>query len=440
MKYRFLLYFLRALMLFKRFFWLFGHGFGWVFGGVFGRMGRVLVFTNYKINYLLKRVGITGQGGWLLKRDNLQVFILFIFIILVLPQTKIFSKEDPNLFGRKTIAYQLFAADYEEYSLEEVSMNENMAVTTVPSWREGAISNDYGTGLAGDMLVRDQDLGSVVAGGMAITKPTLITGSTIGSTRDQVVDYEVQSGDSLSSIAYNFDVSVATVMWENNLTLRSLLKLGQILKIPPTTGVMHTIKKGDNVQKIAILYGAKTPDIITFNKLDEDGASIKIGERIMVPNGVMPQARAIATVPRSTGTISRRVVPGSSAGASASGFVWPSGVRTITQYYGWTHHGLDVAGPFHTPNYAAKAGKVEFAQCGWNRGYGCYVQIDHGNGMKTLYGHNDVLLVSPGDYVTAGQTIGLMGNTGNVRGRTGIHLHFEIIINGARVNPLGYVR
>jgi murein DD-endopeptidase MepM/ murein hydrolase activator NlpD len=112
----------------------------------------------------------------------------------------------------------------------------------------------------------------------------------------------------------------------------------------------------------------------------------------------------------------------------------------ITQYFGWTHHAIDIAGPFETPTYAAKAGTVEKAQCGWNSGYGCYVIIDHGNGIKTLYGHHSRLLVSPGEYVETGQTIALMGNTGKVRGRTGIHVHFEIIKNGVRVNPLGYVR
>jgi murein DD-endopeptidase MepM/ murein hydrolase activator NlpD len=68
------------------------------------------------------------------------------------------------------------------------------------------------------------------------------------------------------------------------------------------------------------------------------------------------------------------------------------------------------------------------------------VVIDHGGGIKTLYGHHSKLLVSPGDQVDTGQTIALMGNTGRVYGRTGIHLHFEIRVNGVRVNPLGYVK
>jgi murein DD-endopeptidase MepM/ murein hydrolase activator NlpD len=101
---------------------------------------------------------------------------------------------------------------------------------------------------------------------------------------------------------------------------------------------------------------------------------------------------------------------------------------------------LDIAGPFATPTYAAKAGVVEKAQCGWNSGYGCVIIIDHGGGIKTLYGHHSKLLVSAGDHVDAGDTIGLMGNTGNVRGITGIHVHFEVIVGGVRVNPLGYVR
>ncbi len=70
--------------------------------------------------------------------------------------------------------------------------------------------------------------------------------------------------------------------------------------------------------------------------------------------------------------------------------------------------------------------------------YGNYIIIDHGNGLQTLYGHMEYLAVSQGDHVTQGQVIGKMGRTGNVRGRTGIHLHFEVRVNGVKKNPGAY--
>ncbi len=69
-------------------------------------------------------------------------------------------------------------------------------------------------------------------------------------------------------------------------------------------------------------------------------------------------------------------------------------------------------------------------------GYGYYVMIDHGNGMVTLYAHNSKLLVSVGDTVEAGDTVSLSGSTGR---STGPHLHFEVRVNGQRVNPRSYL-
>ena len=194
--------------------------------------------------------------------------------------------------------------------------------------------------------------------------------------------------------------------------------------------------------KIAARYEAKPEEIIKFNRLKEDGTDLIVGELIMIPNGIKPQERALANVPRvSQSAISRLAIPPrSSITPSASGFIWPAASRIITQYFTWKHHGVDIAGPWQTANYAAKAGTVVVSQCGWNSGYGCYIIIDHGGGLRTLYGHNSKLLVFPGDYVEAGQTIALMGNTGRVRGATGVHLHFEVQLNGRRVNPFGYVR
>jgi len=440
MKYNLLLKFLRFLVQIKRFFWWIGARVFFVIDEITKPLWRFLGFLHYKVGYLLKKIGfgpLGGLGGVAFKRNNLQLLIFTVLLLVAIPQTKLYAKKANYLPGQKTIAYNLSTPE-EEYSLEEVVASDNMAASSIPTWRQGAIVGDINAGVSVDNNWRSQDISGLVAGGSAISKPIIMPGVNIGGIRNNPVDYIIMPGDSISSIAYQFGISAQTILWENNLSLRSLIQPGGKLRIPPTDGVMYTVKKGDTLKKIAGLYGAKTEEIIKFNKIKEDGTDLKVGDRIMVPGGIIKVA---VSAPRTSATYSYKATPPSSKQApGASGFVWPSGAKTITQYYNWTHHALDIAGKMATPNYAAKAGTVVTAQCGWNSGYGCYIIIDHGGGIKTLYGHHSQLLVSPGDHVEAGQTIGLMGNTGKVRGVTGIHLHFEIIINGVRVNPLGYVR
>jgi murein DD-endopeptidase MepM/ murein hydrolase activator NlpD len=114
----------------------------------------------------------------------------------------------------------------------------------------------------------------------------------------------------------------------------------------------------------------------------------------------------------------------------------PTNGHSITQYYGWKHTGVDIDGDYTSPLYAAEDGVVEVA--GWQtNGYGLMVLIDHQNGFKTRYGHSSKLFVQAGDYVKRGQVIAMMGTTGR---STGTHLHFEVYVNGARVNPLAYIK
>lgn len=455
MKYNVLLKFLRFLVYIKRFSWWIGSGLFLAFAGVFGKIYRFFAYLGFKLNLFLKKMGISSGAG-LIARDIIQPIIFLFLFVVVIPQTKLFGQKSDFSAGQKTLAYNLFAGA-EDYTLEEVAA-EPVQTNIAPAynWRAGTISADNAPSQIATVIY-DQDLAGTYAGGMVINKPHIMTGSvnTSGSGRKQMVEYVIESGDSLNSIANRFGVNVATILWENGLTAKAKLKLGQKILVPPASGVMHVVKKGDSLLKLAKIYGAKMEDIVAFNNLDENGKDLRIGEKIMIPGGVKQEVRVIAATTVKNGKVVKNgkiyiteqesygeVVrpPSSNRSPSASGFVWPSGVHMITQYFSWKHHAIDIAGPFETPTYAAKAGTVEFAQCGWNRGYGCYVQIDHGGGVKTLYGHHSRLLVSPGEYVEAGQTIALMGNTGNVRGRTGIHLHFEVIVNGVRVNPLGYVR
>lgn len=441
MKPKFLLAFLRFLMYIKRILWWIGAHLFFGLGKFFHPIFRIAMLLSYKTNYLLKKIGIKDGKGWLFKRETLQ-FVLFVAAFLIaIPQTNFASRNHSLLFGQKTIAYALSSPD-EEYGLEEVAATEEVTPETSAENRLGGVigNSNFNTVVYGG--VPNQDLSGIVAGGTAFSKPTLLPGAVVGTTRTQSVEYVIEAGDSLGSIAYQFGVSVATIMWENKLSLRSVLRPGDKLVIPPITGVTHTIKKGDNLKKIATLYGAKVEDIVSFNKLKEDGTDLIIGEKIVIPGGVQPTSPTLATTVRTSQTTQAVVRPPSSRQSpSVSGYVWPAGTHLITQYYGLRHRAIDIAGgKIGTPIYAARAGTIVTSQCGWNGGYGCYVVVDHGNGVKTLYAHNSRLLVSVGDEVDQGQTIALMGNTGNVRGITGIHLHFEVRVNGVLANPLGYVR
>ncbi len=117
---------------------------------------------------------------------------------------------------------------------------------------------------------------------------------------------------------------------------------------------------------------------------------------------------------------------------------WPASGE-ISSDYGWReykeyHHGIDIAIPSGTDIKAARAGKV--VKAGWIGVYGLALLVDHGNGIQTLYGHNQKLLVKAGERVDMGETIAISGNTGRT---TGPHLHFEIRLNGKTVDPNQYL-
>ena len=135
---------------------------------------------------------------------------------------------------------------------------------------------------------------------------------------------------------------------------------------------------------------------------------------------------------------------GSTSVPSSGGWVTPCSYTVLTSAYGWRthpitgkqsfHNGVDLANVQGTPIYAAKSGTVTVAT--YNGVYGYYVQINHGDGFSSLYGHLTHYIVGVGQSVSAGQVIGYMGSTG---WSTGPHLHFTIYYNGNTVNPMNYI-
>ncbi|MEX2613713.1 MAG: peptidoglycan DD-metalloendopeptidase family protein [Gaiellaceae bacterium] len=122
---------------------------------------------------------------------------------------------------------------------------------------------------------------------------------------------------------------------------------------------------------------------------------------------------------------------------SASGFIWPLNGTFVSGFgmrWGRMHEGIDIAAPTGTPVWAAAAGTV--IHSGWLGGYGLLVVVDHGNGVATAYAHNSSLLVAVSQNVSQGETIALVGSTGN---SSGPHVHFEVRVNGVAVDPLLYL-
>jgi len=258
--------------------------------------------------------------------------------------------------------------------------------------------------------------------------------------RRGIVIYVVQKGDLVHSIAKKFEITPGTLLWANPDLERNpdLLIIGQELVILPISGVHHTIKKGDTVASIAKKYSIE-PQAIWDCEFNDQRVleNLPPGEKIIAPGGKKPY------VPRPvyvyTGPVPK------SANRGTGRFGWPtSGV--ITQGYwvtggGYGHPAIDIANPSRPFIRAADSGFViKVARNTGNTGYGNYVMVDHRNGFVTLYAHLDTILVNVGDSVGKGAVLGRMGNTGKVRGITGIHLHFEIIKNGVRRNPMLYLR
>ncbi len=261
------------------------------------------------------------------------------------------------------------------------------------------------------------------------------------SSNSDIEQYTVQGGDTISTIAQKFGVSVKTILWSNNLSdsEAKLVRPGDTLWILPVTGVAHTVQSGETVASIAKKYEADENDIIEFNDLivAED---LESGTEIIVPDGEKPAPPPPPPAPTPTTKISSfnqvfnsSETPAPNASVSGTSLQWPTITRRISTYFGYRHSGLDIDGEFGDPIYAPESGTVVSA--GWNGSYGLEVVIDHGGGIKTRNAHMQKVFVSVGQTVGRGQTTGEMGSTGN---STGSHTHYEVIVNGGVVNPFLY--
>ena len=274
-----------------------------------------------------------------------------------------------------------------------------------------------------------------IQGGEAIVKPGLAATTKGVRPRENIIDYQVLTGDSVSTIAAQFGVSVNTILWENNLTAYSLIRPGNILKILPLTGLTHSVKRGETMAAIAAKYGVEQNTILEANKLGS-AELLATGRKLIIPGGRKIIAAASQTAKSApAASITDLFKPENLKSVVSNKLAWPTVGARMTQYYSWRHHAVDIANKIGTPIYACDAGVIEVA--GWGTGYGNQIVVNHGGGKKSRYAHLSKFYVVKGQAVKKGEAIGAMGSTGN---STGSHLHFEYIINNIKYNPLNYLK
>ncbi len=251
--------------------------------------------------------------------------------------------------------------------------------------------------------------------------------------RTTVFTYTVQEGDMVLGIAQKFGLEGDSLLWANEELADNpdFLRLGQTLNILPVDGAYHTVASGETVEDIAQKYDVEPSAITDYAGNDlEPPYELAQGDKLIVPGGTKPYEAPQAPQRQAP----QKVAAPQDAQKGSGAFAWPMSGR-ITQRFWSGHQAIDIGAPRGTAIVAADAGHVVVSQNS-NVGYGRMLIIDHGNGYETLYAHLNASFVEVGSSVSRGQLIGHCGTTGYT---TGPHLHFEIVKNNVRQNPMVYL-
>ena len=258
--------------------------------------------------------------------------------------------------------------------------------------------------------------------------------------------YIVEEGDTLSTIADRTGTSIRNIERLNpSITEDTDLKPGTELYMAKARPLLSVQNIYTDIYTEEIPYKVEeTPDAMYaegYREVISEGVpgTGRVTAEITAIDGV-EITRNILSVEQLSEPIAERVKVGTNEGVDAStGFMWPGRGGYISCYVGGYpgHAGIDIAGTggVGSPVYASSSGTVVKASWGYV-GYGNHIIIDHGDGWQTLYAHNSDMYVSVGDYVQKGKIIAAVGATGWA---TGPHIHFEVIHNGQKLNPVHYV-
>jgi murein DD-endopeptidase MepM/ murein hydrolase activator NlpD len=256
----------------------------------------------------------------------------------------------------------------------------------------------------------------------------------------------------VGSIAAQYGLQPESLVWNNvEISDEDVLAVGQLIRVPATDGVLHEMRLGDTLSDVADRYGIDLSAITTFTSNGiETPDDVQEMQLVFVPGGTVapPPPPEPEVVPAEPPAASDGVTPAAPAAPSAApsapaftpsvGLIWPTS-GPISSYMGPGHPlGIDID-LYNNPGAAiasATSGVVTFAGGDPCCSYGLYVVVVSPGGIETLYAHFGSINVVQGQQISQGDVLGYGGCTGYC---TGNHLHFEVIDNGSRVDPLSYL-
>ena len=233
--------------------------------------------------------------------------------------------------------------------------------------------------------------------------------------------HSLKKDETLYRLSENYFVSIGSLIKLNRIIDPRSLPVGKRLYIPPVDyhfGKLkrYRVKPGDTVEGLIARFGLELWQFQRVNPGQSQQVLLKEGTILFLPirevNFFGNQEKHISLIRPVRGRLTSR----------------------FGRRWGRMHTGIDLAAPTGTPVRTAASGRVVFT--GWNGGYGRFVKIDHGD-YHTNYGHLSKILVCNGSYIRKGDLIGLVGATGHAYGS---HLHFELEIDGQKIDPLVYLR
>lgn len=233
--------------------------------------------------------------------------------------------------------------------------------------------------------------------------------------------YTIQQGDTLSSVAQRFGLTMDALISFNGIQDARALRTGTVLAVPNSSGLKYRVRRGDSLAGIAKRFAVALNDLLDWNSLES--SVIRPGQDLFVPGARLSE--------QELNRVFGRLFIFPTRGRLSSRFgVRGDPITGVSRF----HNGIDLAGSIGTPVVATMSGKV--SMLGFNPNFGRYIILSHPEGFQTLYGHLDSFLVRKGQRVKQGEAIGLMGNSGY---STGSHLHFSIFNRGEPVDPFRYL-